>query len=89
MFEVSCAVILVRNGLRPVRCPEDRGILRNFNEHRLLSVTCEEYLDGSPPDEKRDDDSLAAIDLIYVPGQRVSPEPDVRRVLSHEYVKIL
>jgi hypothetical protein len=74
-------VKLVRDGPRPVRCPEDRGILRNFNEHRLLSAICEEYLDRYP-DEKRDDDVLAAMDLLYAPGQRVSPQNNAKGVLS-------
>jgi hypothetical protein len=71
-----------------VRCPEDRGILRNFNEHRLLDQICEEYLE-SYPEEKRDDDSLAAMDLLYMPGQRVCVESRPRDVLSDECAKIL
>lgn len=67
-------MILVRDGPRPVRCPEDRGILRTFSDHRLLSQICEEYLDRYP-DEKRDDASLAAMDLLYAPGQRVGTNP--------------
>jgi len=73
VFEGGCAVILVRDGPRPVRCPEDRRVLRAFNEHRLLSQIYEEYLDRFPA-EKREEDNLAAMDLLYIPGQRVSFE---------------